>query len=135
MDESSLNAAGGFKPVILIVDDDPGIRDALRMVISDQGYQCQTAANGADALRLLNDSGVLPNLIVIDLMMPVMNGWDLRMTQLADARLRAIPVVILTAAQHPLEPQPCKLDIRHMLRKPVDLDDLLEVFEQHLPQH
>lgn len=80
---------------VLVVDDHAMICELLAEVLSDEGYAVQTAYNGWDALELLR--GWEPDLILLDLMMPIMNGWDFRRTQLADAHLAAIPVIIMSS--------------------------------------
>lgn len=83
--------------LVLIVDDDQGIRDSLGDVLADRGYQVATAEHGQAALDYLAAHS-LPALIVLDLMMPVMSGEDFRRAQVADPRLASIPVLIMSAA-------------------------------------
>ena len=78
--------------VILVVDDNPDLRDGLRLALSEEGYTVETAINGRDALSRLY-AGLKPCLIIMDLMMPVMNGFEFREAQLADARLADIPLI------------------------------------------
>jgi len=82
---------------ILVVDDDPDIRTALSELLESEGYQVQAAPNGAVALAQLR-AGARPCAIVLDLMMPHMNGWEFRAAQLGDPELREIPIVLLTAS-------------------------------------
>ena len=82
---------------ILIVEDDQGLRDMLKVALSLEGANVVTAANGAAALNVA--IAHLPDLIVLDLMMPVMSGEDFRRAQLANAAIAHIPVVIVSA--HP----------------------------------
>ena len=82
---------------MLVVDDDPSFRGALREYLETEGYSVSEAANGLAALGRLRD-GLRPSVIVFDLMMPVMDGWDFRGWQLNDPDLRNIPVVLVTAA-------------------------------------
>src|SRR4051812_42751331 len=74
---------------VLVVDDDPTIRDALHMILEAEGYHVETAANGAEALSCLRE-GQPPCLIVLDLMMPVLNGWQFRNLQRQDPALSEI---------------------------------------------
>lgn len=110
-------------PWILLVDDDAGIREALSMVLADEGYRVLVAEDGADALRLLRASERLPAVILLDLMMPVMDGYQFRAAQLADATLAGIPVIVLTAGM--MSGGVAALGARSCLRKPLDLDRLL----------
>jgi CheY-like chemotaxis protein len=82
---------------VLIIDDDLPVRTALRELFETEGYAVTLAANGRAALNHLR-KGLRPCVILLDLMMPVMDGWDFRQEQLADPDVRDIPVVILTAA-------------------------------------
>jgi len=87
----------GVLGYVLIVDDDASFRRALRERLETEGYSVVEAANGLAALGRLRD-GLRPSVIVFDLMMPVMDGWDFRFWQLNDPDLRDIPVVLVTAA-------------------------------------
>src|SRR5262245_23155992 len=82
--------------LVLVVDDDEEIRNALTEFLSDEGYGVVSASNGREALASLRE-GVHPSVILLDLMMPVMDGWDFRAEQLRDPGLRDIPVVVITA--------------------------------------
>src|SRR4051812_4655853 len=81
---------------VLVIEDDEGVSESLADVLADEGYSVEIAHSGRDALRRLAGDP-LPSLILLDLMMPEMDGIDFRRAQLADARLRAIPVVIVSA--------------------------------------
>src|SRR5688572_8496646 len=88
---------------ILIVDDDASIREALASLLEDEGYTAAGVANGLQALTLLRQSEELPCLILLDLMMPVMNGWEFLNEQQQELRLAEIAVVVFSAhhtAQH-----------------------------------
>jgi CheY-like chemotaxis protein len=82
--------------LILVVDDDPDIREALQDALEDEGYSVLLAANGAEALTALA-SRAPPSLILLDLMMPVMDGFTFRAKQLEDPRFASVPVVIVSA--------------------------------------
>jgi CheY-like chemotaxis protein len=82
---------------VLVVDDDPDIRDVLGIIVQQEGYEVLSAADGAEALRMLQRMNVCPRLIFLDLRMPIMNGWQFREEQLRDSRLEGIPVVVITA--------------------------------------
>lgn len=112
---------------ILIVDDDYGIREALAEVLRDHDYVPLQARNGQDALdRLQAHPCERPCLILLDIMMPIMDGWRFRAVQAEDPNLRDIPVLILTANTSVPTNAPC-------LRKPVDLSVLLETVERFCP--
>ena len=107
---------------VLIVDDDPDIRETMAFLLESVGHRVVAAANGADALQRLHE-GLAPCLILLDLMMPVMNGWEFLNEQRRDATLSTIPVVILTGAGQPAE-QTAVLGVTGYLEKPVHLDTL-----------
>jgi CheY-like chemotaxis protein len=85
------------KPILLVIDDDDDVREMLDTTLSDEGYQVVTAHHGAKAIELLND-GLAPNVILLDIMMPVMNGWEFWDRHQAHPRWRNIPVIVLTAS-------------------------------------
>jgi CheY-like chemotaxis protein len=107
---------------ILVIDDDADIRDSLAEILSDEGYTVRTFANGAEALEHLRHEGTAASLIILDLMMPGMNGWAFREVQSHDERLAAIPVITISAVADLDPPWPAT----PMLCKPVNLDQLLD---------
>jgi len=111
---------------VLLVDDDPDLLDVTSFVLEDDGVAVETARNGEEALALLR-AGRLPRLVLLDLMMPVMNGWEFLDEVAKDPLLKAIPVVVLTAAERVQVP-----GATEVLRKPMDLTALLRVVEHHL---
>ena len=111
---------------VLIVDDDPDLLEVTSFVLEDEGIAVATARNGKDALALLR-AGKLPRLVLLDLMMPVMSGWEFLDEVAKDPSLKAIPVVVLTAAERAQAP-----GATEVLRKPMDLTALLRVVERYL---
>jgi CheY-like chemotaxis protein len=109
-------------PQVLIVEDDNDVREFMGILLQSQGYETSVAANGAEALQRLEEHR--PCVILLDVMMPVMDGWEFRMRQLADPALADIPVVCLTAMYDPAEVV-SRLRVR-CLPKPVDLPVLLD---------
>jgi CheY-like chemotaxis protein len=108
---------------VLIVEDDHDTREMLGHFLELEGYEVEKAANGRealDALRAADDASV----ILLDLMMPVMDGWQFRAVQRQDQSLARIPVVVLTAAGARDRVPP--IDADAWLAKPVDLDVLLD---------
>jgi CheY-like chemotaxis protein len=113
---------------VLIVEDDPGIREALADVLADCDMTTLLAANGLEALKVL-EREALPDVILLDIMMPVMNGWDFRAKQRMTPRLASIPVIVLTAnatAQDWAE----RMDAAAFLKKPVDLETLIDTIRR-----
>ena len=106
---------------VLIVEDDLDTREMLGRFLELEGYKVETAENGKRALERLG-SGVGACVILLDLMMPVMDGWQFRQEQVRDAALADIPVIVVSAAgRERLE----KIHANAYLSKPVDLDELL----------
>lgn len=83
-------------PTILLVDDNSDVLDVVRVILETEGYSVATATDGADALKQLR-AGLAPRLIILDLSMPVMDGWEFREHQLADPLLREIPTIVYSA--------------------------------------
>ena len=116
---------------ILIVEDDFDIREALEQILAEEGYAVRGASNGSEALEIAT-SGPAPRLILLDLMMPVMNGWQFRSEQLKEPRLAAVPVLVISADPD-LQQKAAKLGVAGLLKKPISLDDLLSAVKVHCP--
>ncbi len=106
-----------------MVEDDPAQRDAVCALLELEGFRWTAACNGREALELLRRNGA-PDLVLLDLSMPVMGGWEFRIAQLADGELSGIPVVILSA-DRPSDFEP-SLRPDGFLRKPIDCESLLD---------
>jgi len=114
----------------LIVDDDADTRVALAGLLEDAGYDVLCAANGREALVRLSVSGVHCDLILLDLLMPVMNGWDFRQRQRATPEIANIPVLLMSAGAH-LAVVRDELKADGSMTKPVDELDLLKLVKRH----
>jgi CheY-like chemotaxis protein len=112
--------------LVLVVEDDPDVRESLTEVLSDSAYTTVAVANGQEALDHLRAGGETPCVILLDIMMPVMDGREFRIIQRADPELGQIPVVILTAHADIAEAA-TSLQAAAYLRKPVQLRALLDV--------
>ena len=110
---------------VLIVEDDDLTRAMLTTILQAEGYRTESAGNGREALARLCRAAV-PDLILLDLLMPVMNGWEFRAAQLEDPRLALIPVVVVSATGEPAENGPALRPVAH-LRKPITVEELLAV--------
>jgi CheY-like chemotaxis protein len=110
---------------ILLVDDDAELRQSLVDLLEDEGYRTVTAASGREALAILREPE-LPDLILLDLMMPDLNGWQFCELQRRDLRLAGIPVLVVTAARS-MAPSPAGADV---LYKPFSLEEVLEKVER-----
>ena len=109
---------------ILIVDDNADIVDMVRLILESSGYIIRTAANGAEALSELRRAGPA-RLILLDMMMPVMNGWQFRSEQLRDPTLANIPIVVLTGDGTARE-KAAEIGAVAYLKKPVELKLLMD---------
>ena len=107
---------------VLLVEDDPDMREELGWLIEDLGYPVVTVAGGREALAALADMPA-PCLAIVDLMMPDMDGWQLRARLLEQPSLASIPVVLLSGVAD-LEAQAKAMDVVGYLTKPLDLDEL-----------
>jgi CheY-like chemotaxis protein len=111
---------------IVIVDDDTDVREALGEVLAEEGYDTRLFESGRAALQYLRD-GSDSSLILLDLMMPEMSGWQFREEQLKDDRLRDIPVVIITASRWGANSIPAS----EVLFKPVALGELVDAVHRN----
>ena len=109
-------------PTVFIIEDDVDTRDMLAKFLELEGYKVELASNGRQALDLLT-TGASACVIVLDLMMPVMDGWEFRRRQIEDARLKNIPTIVVSAAGRERLAQ---ISADAYLSKPVDMDELLE---------
>jgi CheY-like chemotaxis protein len=115
---------------ILIVDDDRDLQEALADFLQSRGYTVSSADDGAKALQQLRNSDP-PSLILLDLMMPVMDGHEFLAHRNADPVLADIPVVVISAGRHPRgSVAPGAAD---MLHKPFEADELIKVVQRYCP--
>lgn len=117
---------------ILVVDDDPAIVDIITQVLAAEGYVIRGCRNGLEALEALRE--LRPDLILLDLWMPKMDGWEFRRRQLALDGARHVPVVLLSAGGR-LEEHRRSLAAAAAIPKPFDLTDLITVVNTVLVQH
>ena len=112
---------------ILVIEDDDAVRETIAEALAEEGLSVRCAAHGLNALHLLR-SGLRPDVILLDLMMPVMDGWEFRDEQSRDPGLASIPVVVVTAAYSLERP----IRAQAIVRKPFHLDDLLRAIQGQL---
>jgi CheY-like chemotaxis protein len=111
---------------VLIVDDDDDIRDTLKELCEDEGYDVATAANGAEAMSALGSSR-LPCVVILDLIMPVMTGNEVLASMQRDPRLAKVPVIVSTS-------DPSRAPSGTLImKKPIDLDTLLGTIRRYCP--
>jgi CheY-like chemotaxis protein len=102
--------------VVLVVDDDDDLRATFGDELADRGYEVVEARNGREALDYL-ETHPPPQLIFLDLTMPIMDGMAFLEARRSDARTAAIPVIVISAR----EPMPWNLDVARIFRKPLDM--------------
>jgi CheY-like chemotaxis protein len=116
--------AGACEHLVMIVEDDLDLRESIAEVLEDHEYRPLGAANGQEAIERLRAEPHKPCVILLDIMMPVMDGWQFRALQREDPELDAIPVVVMTAHVDILQAER-GLAAAAFLKKPVHLDALL----------
>lgn len=118
--------------ILLVVDDDPVIRSGLKLLLESEGYQVHGASNGREALTLLQRFSQSPCIILLDLMMPVMDGLEFRRLQLQDPAFAHVPVIMITGKEVPGNIE--ELRPLTVLRKPFRADAVLALVEEHCPR-
>jgi CheY-like chemotaxis protein len=111
-----------YRASILVVDDDEAIREVVADVLRGEGYRVTLGENGEEALAELRRDGANYDLVLLDLMMPVMSGWEVLEQVGEDPSLSRVPVIVMSAMGGPGE--------RAQLVKPIDLDRLLDEVKQ-----
>ena len=114
------------------MDDDGDILALVEAVLAEEGYEVSVARNGREALGGLSRS--LPDLILLDLAMPVMNGWEFVRALRERGEVARVPIVVMTASPQP-SGQVLPASVTAYLAKPFDLDDLLSCVAKSLGQH
>jgi CheY-like chemotaxis protein len=110
---------------ILLVDDDKDVRSALSELLREEGYSVETAPNGREALARLRAGSIHPAVILLDLMMPGMDGWDFRSEQMRDPRIASVPVVVVSASGFSHESIRTQFRPAAYVQKPIEKDVLL----------
>lgn len=116
-------------PGVLVVEDNADIRETLVEILGDHGYEAIGASNGLEALQRLQQSKHLPSLILLDLMMPVMDGRAFRQEQLRHPHFAQIPVVALSA-QRDVTESVTEMKVMAFLKKPLRMDELLGIAQR-----
>lgn len=120
----------GMHCPVLIVEDDADLREMMAQLLALEGFRATTVSNGREALTYL-ERGDRPDLILLDLMMPIMDGWEFRRRQVQDASIAGVPVVVLSA----LDPaRGADLGGTAFLKKPLDFDRLLALVRRFCAQ-
>ena len=127
-------SSAGKHPRILVVEDDHDIRESVVEVLEEEGYGVDAASDGREALRVLAEGSEKPDLILLDLMMPNMNGFEFREQQLKNAEDAAIPVAVLTADGQAVA-KAAELRANGLVRKPVKIQPLLDMVARLIAEH
>jgi two-component system chemotaxis response regulator CheY len=125
---AALNTPTG-SAVILVVDDDPDILEALSEILEAEGFEIRRARNGKEALERLEPDP--PRLILLDLMMPVMDGWEFAQRMRQRPVFSSIPIIVLSADRN-VGPKAQDIGAVGHLAKPFELNDLLEMVRRAL---
>jgi two-component system chemotaxis response regulator CheY len=116
--------------LVLIVEDEDSIRGVIRDVLEDRGFRVTAARNGAEALSMLDT--LRPDVLVLDLLMPVMHGWDFMESYVEKTDGHAIPIVVVSV--NPALPRSFnRFGVRQVVSKPFDVDVLIDAVEQAIP--
>jgi CheY-like chemotaxis protein len=116
---------------VLVIEDDRDIRESVVEVLEDEGFVVSAASDGLQALALLRGAATRPDLILLDLMMPIMNGFEFREQQQKDADLAAIPVVVITADVN-ARAKAKGLGAAGFIQKPVEIQALIDMINQQI---
>jgi CheY-like chemotaxis protein len=115
---------------VLLVEDDADLRETVSEVLQDRGLLAVAAANGRQALDVLRSEAGMPAVILLDLMMPVMDGWEFLVHKREDPGLARLPVVVLTAYAGSSDLAQ-ELGVERVLKKPIELAQLIDVLDQY----
>ncbi len=120
-----------FDHPVLLVEDDWNVREALAAVLEDSGHEVKVASDGAEGLQLLR-AGLRPCVILLDLMMPVMDGFAFRREQRADPALTDIPVIVVSGSVRTMD-EVCDMNVAAVLPKPINCDRMLGLVAELCP--
>lgn len=126
---ASLNSQHSGSNVVLVVDDDPDILEALSEILEAEGFEIRRARNGKEALERLEPNP--PQLILLDLMMPVMDGWEFAQRMKQRPSVAGIPIIVLSADRN-VGNKAAEIGAVGHLAKPFELNDLLDMVRRAL---
>jgi len=112
---------------VLIVEDDADLREMMAQLLTLEGFNTAAVSNGREALQYL-EGREAPEVILLDLMMPVMDGWEFRRRQKASPEMSRVPVIVLSALD---QGRAAGLDPVAFLKKPLDFDRLLQLVREY----
>ena len=114
---------------VLVVEDDADVRDFERNLLESAGFEVRTACNGAEGLRAARERP--PAVVLLDLMMPVMDGLTFLRERQVDRQMKCVPVVCVTAGGREMVAQALRLGASRCLQKPTDIDELCSVLAEY----
>jgi len=117
---------------VLVIDDDRAVRESVEELLRESGFEVRTAGNGFEALELLGQ-GLRPSVILLDLVMPTMDGWDFRQAQLSDPSLKDIPTILTTASGFSEQTLRAQFAGVHVVLKPSSPAELVQAI-RHLSE-
>ena len=120
------------EPWVLVVEDDPDVRSTIVEVLERRGARTAAACNGLEAMEYLNRATVMPRLILLDLMMPVMDGRQFRLEQQQEPRWRDVPVILMTAHGN-FAQEVTSMGLAGGVRKPFQLAALFALVDPYRP--
>ena len=120
----------GVMATVLLVENDPDVREIVHEVLASRGIRMIAAAHGREALEQLAHAPARPDLILLDLTMPVMSGWEFLDAKAQDPAIASIPVVVMSAMSEIEQARGRWIDV---VRKPVRLETLLALIHRHTP--
>ena len=115
-----------------MIEDDEFIRESLKMIFENEGYDIAGVTNGQEGVDYLNSGRPLPQIILLDLMMPVKDGFEFRKEQAGNPKFSSIPVVVLTAEGFQSE-RKVNLKAQAFVRKPFDIDEIITAVKEQCP--
>jgi CheY-like chemotaxis protein len=127
VDNGSLHTDELADCCVLVVEDDADLREMMVQMLALEGFDAASAVDGLDALEKLRTSACQPHVILLDMMMPRMNGWEFCRQRALDAAARDIPIVVLSAAPR----DSITVDAAAVIPKPFDYQTLLTTIRRH----
>lgn len=115
---------------VLIIDDSIDILSSMRLFLEVNGFDVSTAENGKIALEQLHTDQILPDVIILDTMMPIMDGFEFRKEQLKNKKFAQIPTLVTTALPTNAIAEIDHEQFPHILKKPIDVEEILAFLNQ-----
>ena len=127
---NSTNNSASLLENVMVVEDDPMIRSSLVELLEAEGYQVVGVENGQAAMNHLKSGQALPSVILLDVMMPIMDGWQFRTQQLSDVKISKIPVIVVTADGNARD-KAVVMNAQGWINKPFKIDEILDAVAKY----